>query len=63
MQLNLKRVKPHMSKNDKKIRKHRLHNNYPYERVSTQNECGYYFISRFEFSLVLKPNGLHSCES
>ena len=45
MQLNLKKShKPHMSKNHTKIIKHRLHNNFPYERVITQTECGYYFF-------------------
>ena len=51
-----------MSKNHTNIIKHRLHNNFPYKRVSTQTESGYYFIFRFKFSFVLKPNGLHSCE-
>ena len=50
-----------MAKNHTKIIKHRLHNNFLYKRVSTQIECGHYFIFKFEFSFVLKPNGLHSC--
>ena len=52
-----------MSKNHAKVIKHGLHNNFPYKSVSTQIECGYYFIFRFEFSFILKLNGLHSCEA